>query len=187
MQSGDRRRERRILSFEELYERYYARIVGYIRAQNFSHEDSRDFAQEVFIRVFKNMSTYRGESEWNFIETTTRRYLSNVLRAKYAKKRNVPVIPMEDLTREVSDSAMRADTELEEREKTAIRRSRLREAISNLAAGSREAFVLHMKGRKSAEIARMLGISPEAARARVHEARARLKAQLGEEPPGGDQ
>ena len=186
MHTGGRREDGRISSFEELYKKYYDRVVLYFVHHGVPREEARDYAQDVFFRVFRNMDTYRGEAEWNFIEITARRYFSNVLRAKYTQKRDAATSSIDELEREVSDTSPGVDAEMERREEAAIRKRVFLDAITQLAPGSREAFLLRLKGRKYKDIAKLLGISLDAVRARIHEARVRLRAQFGPDAPGGD-
>lgn len=186
MHTGGRREDGRIRSFEELYERYYDRVVTYFFHLGVPREEARDFAQDVFVRVFRHMDTYRGEAEWSFIEITARRYFANALRAKYARKRDAVTSPIDELERELSDASPGADAEMERREEAVIRKRAFLDAIAQLAPGSREAFLLRVKGRKYKEIAKVLGISLDAVRARVHEALVRLRAQFGPEAPEED-
>lgn len=186
MHTGGRREDGRIRSFEELYEKYYDRVVSYFLHHGVPREEARDFAQDVFFRVFRYMDTYRGEAEWSFIEITARHYFSNVLRAKYTQKRDAPTSSIDELEREVRDTSPGVDAEMERREEAAIRKRAFLDAIAQLAPGSREAFLLRVKGRKYKDIAKLLGISLDAVRARIHEARVRLKEQFGPEAPGGE-
>jgi RNA polymerase sigma-70 factor (ECF subfamily) len=186
MQTGDRRGGGGILSFEELYRRYYDRVVRYVIYRGFPTDEARDLAQDIFFRVFQHMETYRGESQWNFIEITARHYLANVFRAKHAQKRYAVTSSLHELERDVRDNALPADAAMEIRETAAKRQREFQNAIAQLGPGSREAFLLRLKGGRYKDIAELLGISLDAVRARIHEARVRLKAQLGQDPPGND-
>ncbi|MBV8516176.1 MAG: sigma-70 family RNA polymerase sigma factor [Acidobacteria bacterium] len=176
----------RIPSFEDLYQRYYRRVVSYVMNCRFSRDDAQELTQEIFIRVLTHMDTYRGDSEWNFIQTTARRHVSNEIRRLHAKKREAVMSAVHELAHDLEDKALPADLKIERHEAMADRQRKLRAAIAQLPPGSRHAFILRMKGKTYKEIAHICGITDVAARARFHEARVRLKAQVGEDPPGGD-
>jgi RNA polymerase sigma-70 factor (ECF subfamily) len=186
MHTGGRREDGRIRSFEELYRNYYGRVVAYFRHLGVPSDEARDFAQDVFFRVFQHMDTYRGESEWNFIEITARRYFANMIRAKNAKKRDVFFSPIDDVASEVRDTALAADAAIELRETAAGRKREFVHALAELGPATREAFLLRLKGIKYKDVAKILGISLDAARARIHEARVRLTDRFGADAAGED-
>jgi RNA polymerase sigma factor (sigma-70 family) len=173
---------RPIRSFEQLYERYYDRMVNFLTYLGFPREEARDLSQEIFLRVFQHMDIYRGEAEWNFLEITARRHAANVIRSGHAKKRESKAVPMEDGV-DIRDPAMTADQVIEERQEHAHRLRELHAAIRELPPATREAFILRMRGMKYKDIQKILGISLDAVKARIREAHLKLTKRLGEEPP----
>jgi RNA polymerase sigma-70 factor (ECF subfamily) len=182
MRAGDPREPGSIRSFEQLYERYYDRMVNFLVSLRFPRDEARDLAQDIFLRVFQHMDSYRGEAEWKFLEVTARRHVANVIRGRHTQKREALRAPDEELTR-LTDRTIPADERLAQRERRASRQTALRAAIDELPPGTREAFLLRCRGRKYKDIQQLLGISMDAVKARLHEARIRLRERLGENPP----
>jgi RNA polymerase sigma-70 factor (ECF subfamily) len=52
-------------AFQELYQRYHARIVGWCCRYTRDPEHAVDIAQEVFLKVFKHLSRFRGDSKFS--------------------------------------------------------------------------------------------------------------------------
>ena len=49
-------------AFEALVRRYQGRVVGFIRTLTGRAEDAEDLAQEVFVRVYRSIARFRGDS-----------------------------------------------------------------------------------------------------------------------------
>src|SRR5258708_32529186 len=73
-------------AFRALF-KYYPAVVASLRKLGFDHEDARDLAQQVFLRVYEHMDAYRGEAKWSYLEQVTRRLAYNVNRDRHAAKR----------------------------------------------------------------------------------------------------
>jgi len=50
-------------AFEELYERHFARVYGFLRARMPDRMEAEDVAQEIFLEVFRSADGYRGSAE----------------------------------------------------------------------------------------------------------------------------
>ena len=50
--------------FNTLVERYSMRIYQHLRRMTGSHEDANDLVQETYIKVWKALPEFRGDSEW---------------------------------------------------------------------------------------------------------------------------
>ena len=55
--------ETREAAFTKLVQRYKERLYFHIRRMVISHEDADDVLQETFIKVFKNIGNFKGESQ----------------------------------------------------------------------------------------------------------------------------
>jgi RNA polymerase sigma-70 factor, ECF subfamily len=67
--------------FAELYRRFHPRVLSWCRRITRNREGSNDLAQEVFLRAFRYLHTFRGESSpstWLYV--ITRNYCMNALR-----------------------------------------------------------------------------------------------------------
>ena len=81
---------------EELFRRYYRPVVAFFVRRGFSIEESRDLAQETFLRVFKNMDSFRGESAvetWLF--QIAGNLYKNTLRSLQTQKRDAQEVSLE--------------------------------------------------------------------------------------------
>ncbi|HEX6323684.1 MAG TPA: sigma-70 family RNA polymerase sigma factor [Vicinamibacterales bacterium] len=135
-----------------------------------SHEDAADLAQDVFVRAYRGLRKFKGDSA---LGTWLYRVAVNTSLNKVTPKRPV----MEPL-----DAAPRLDTRGEHPD-TALMRSedaaRVREAIRRLPPRQRATLVLRMYRELSHEqIAAVLGSSVGAAKANFFHALANLKKQL---------
>jgi RNA polymerase sigma-70 factor (ECF subfamily) len=168
--------------FEDLYRRYYRAVVSYFVRLGFSRDDARDLAQDTFVRVYRNMSTYRGDAEWTYLETTARRVALNERRRRGTRSRAGVEVPVDGV--QPPDSAPPVDVVLSEEEEQTLRVRRLAAAIEKLPEGIRDCLLLRLKGLTYRAIAEVLGISVDAVKSRLHEAKALLRAHLAEEPTG---
>jgi RNA polymerase sigma-70 factor (ECF subfamily) len=72
--------------FEEIFGRYHARVVGWCYAVTKDHESAMDLAQEVFLKVFRNLHAFRGDSRMStWIYVITRNHCLNSLKKRDAE------------------------------------------------------------------------------------------------------
>jgi len=164
--------------FEELYA-YHGAIVSFVMSLGFSRDEARDLAQDVFVRVYEHMDTYRGTSKWAFLQQVARRLALNAIRAKHAAKRTGDEVPPEDVV-DLASQTSRPD-ETYDRNAEA---KRLHAAIDKLDRDSRTIVLLQLAEFSYGEMAQILGISVPAVKSRLYVARGHLRELLGEEPDG---
>ena len=168
----------------ELFDLYYARTVRYLMATfRLARQDAEDVAQEAFIRVLRSGDSPRGGAEWAFIKTTAHNVALNWIRDGKAAKRSGVNVPVDDAG-EIRDVAKRADDDLIRREDAIAFRNRIARAIANLPEGSRLCYLLRRRGYSYEEIKEILGITLDAVKSRLHEAKRRLRDEVGKVPPG---
>lgn len=178
-----------------LFERYYRALVGYFCRLGFSQDEARDLAQDVFIRVLPRMKSFRGEGAWSFLQTTARNLALNKIRHENTKKIKADKVSLETQPF-LSESVARdlwsgqippsPEDELIEREERKRQSRRLREAIEELPSKPQTCLLLWLRGLKFREIQDTLGITMDAVKSRLNEARNHLRAKLKEEPEGLD-
>lgn len=159
--------------FDRLYNRYYERTVAFLR--RLGVEAPRDLAQDAFIRVFRSMASYRKEAEWGYIEQTARRLAVNSFRDRHARKRD------ENMTFPIDGVGPIVDRRGHSPEAEVIRRNetqRLYEGIRRLTAKHQEVLLHQLSGFSYEEIAQLVGISVEAVKSRLHEARNELRGVM---------
>ena len=131
-------------------------------------EMARDFTQDTFIRVFDKLSTFRGESAFaTWVHRIAVTVTLNGLRKEKRLKRGADDL---DVANDLPAPSINVDPDL---------RAKLRAAIEALPPGSRASVILHdIEGYTHAEIGEMLGIAEGTSKARLFDARSRLKKAL---------
>lgn len=165
--------------FASLYRKYYRRVYVFFIRFRVADEDAQDLAQETFTRIFKAFGTYRREAEWSFVETTARHVLSNWIRGRNAAKRSAKTIDFDDPDFKNNEPAAPEGPDLAERQETAMQRAKLWAAIKDLPEGQRQCIELWMSGLEYRGIARALGITVDAVKSRIRDAKRTLSERLG--------
>jgi RNA polymerase sigma-70 factor (ECF subfamily) len=171
--------------FGQLHELHVRRVRNFFLQRGFPAEDARDLTQDVFLRVFKGIATFRleaGFKTWLF-EIADHVY-QNELRRRGAGKRKGWEISIETggqdedgqpAAIEPPPSEPRALKDLEEQE----RAEALSRAIQELPEQMRTCFLLRYgQGRKYKEIAALMKISIDTVKAHLFQAKKRLKLEL---------
>ena len=149
-------------AFEILYREHSPRVYALcLRLSGGTKEQASELMQDVFIRAWRGLGTFRGESA--FASWLHRLTVNAMLQsARSDNRRTARVLPMDD-TNEPGSAATSDAPEL---------RMDLENAIAALPAGARMAFVLHeIEGYQHDEIAAQLGIAAGTVKAQLHRAR----------------
>lgn len=172
-------------AFDELVRKYSTQMFkvayGFLR----KHEDAEEVVQDAFVKVYKNLKTFRGDSSFS---TWLHRILINLARNKYqwnkrrgelqkisiSEKRQVPDgsdagdIDFADMTR--SPHVM-----IEKKEEG----ERIMAAIANLPETLRESIVLrHLEDMSYEDIAKVTGANIGTVKSRISRAREALTKVL---------
>ncbi len=153
-------------AFERLYRAHVARIHSLCH-RLLGQEDADEATQDVFVRTWEKLGTFRGESAFG---TWLHRLAINVLLARRSARSR-------DRDRFAGEDAMmvRASTG----ESMPELRMDFEAAIGRLPKGAREVFVLHdVEGFKHREIAEFLGVTTGTSKAQLHRARMTLRRYL---------
>jgi RNA polymerase sigma-70 factor (ECF subfamily) len=138
------------------------------------HEDASDLSQDVFLRAYRGLRTFRGQAS---LATWLYRIGVNVCLNRVGTKR--PATESIDAEQHVD---MRAESAPEQLLK-AERRARVRAAIATLPRKQRVTLILRMYHELShKEIADVLGSSVGAVKANCFHALGSLRKRLGDEP-----
>jgi RNA polymerase sigma-70 factor (ECF subfamily) len=156
-------------AFELLYREHAGRIYALcLRLKAGDSGDATELMQDVFIKAWRRLSTFRGEcafSSW-LHRMTVNTMLEN---ARGDRRRIARVLPMEDVSR-LEGAARASGVDL---------RMDMDDAIASLPKGARLAFVLHdVEGYQHQEIAEQLGVSVGTIKAQLHRARRLLRERL---------
>ncbi len=158
-------------AFEQLYRENAGRIFALcLRLQAGDSSDATELMQDVFIKAWRRMGTFRGDcafSSW-LHRLTVNTMLEN---ARSDRRRIARVLPMDDTSRLEGEAAARSsgvDLKMD-----------MEEAVASLPKGARMAFVLHdVEGYQHQEIAEQLGVSVGTIKAQLHRARRLLRERL---------
>jgi RNA polymerase sigma-70 factor (ECF subfamily) len=166
--------------FHELI-RPYERGV-YLMALSFlkNEEDAEDAAQEAFLKAYRNLSSFRGESKFGtwVISITLNEARSRLRRMKAEPMKSLDEPP--DEGGDVSPALLRDWREIpsESLERREMRQV-LQEAIGGLPPIYREIFLLRdVEELSIAEAAEVLQISAASVKVRLHRARMMLQKSL---------
>lgn len=173
------------LDFESIYRECGEKVLNLVYRFTRDKEIARDLTQDVFIKVYQNLNTFRKESQvttWvyriavnqclNFLKYSRRRRLINTLNRTLGE-----ALHNGDATGQVESRSTDPgpDQIVEQRERDRI----IRQAIDDLPAKYRLPFELYRnEGMSYQEIAQVMNISLSAVETRVHRARKRLLETL---------
>jgi RNA polymerase sigma-70 factor (ECF subfamily) len=161
-QSGD------LAAFERLYRDNERRVFALCLRLSSDPSLAEELTQEVFIRAWRKLSTFRGDSAFSsWLYPLTVNVALSERRSRL--RRLMRVFPTEDvaaLERPQPPPAPETGFDLEK-------------AMAALPPGARAVFVLHdVEGRTHEEIAAMLGLAPGTSKAQLHRARRLLREAL---------
>lgn len=170
-------------AFTELVKRYEKLVynTAYFNTQN--SEDAWDISQEVFLRVYNSMESFRGESAFS---TWLYRLCKNITydyMRKHYKHKSVSIsdIGSEDDGKEfdIPDNDISSDPQASFERKYEI--ERVRQAIKKLGEEHRSVIILReLEERSYSEIAEILDIEEGTVKSRLNRARLALKKILSE-------
>ncbi|TDI93778.1 MAG: sigma-70 family RNA polymerase sigma factor [Caldithrix sp.] len=155
----------------ELYQLYKDRVFNIAYRMANSQQDAEDITQMAFVRVFKKIDSFRGDSAFSsWVYRLTVNICINHFRREKRKK--------ELVVHELSELATNLKI-LKTNEQTSKMKPFLEKAIRALPAGYRMIFVLYdIEGYKHEEIAEMMNISEGTSKSQLHKARKELKQYL---------
>ncbi|HXM39450.1 MAG TPA: RNA polymerase sigma factor [Gemmatimonadales bacterium] len=153
-------------AFERLYRTHVARIHSLVRRM-LDADEADDVTQDVFIRAWNKLSTFRGESAFG---TWLHRLAVNVVlgRRKAVGIERGRYVTQEEPLQNVSGRSDTPELSMD-----------FEAALARLPEGARQVFVLHdVEGYRHEEIARMLGVVPGTSKSQLHHARMALRRHL---------
>jgi len=153
-------------AFERIYRAHVGRVHSLVRRM-LNDEDADEVTQDVFVRAWQKLATYRGEAAFG---TWLHRLAVNVIlgRRQVLGQRRDRFLP--DETALATVSAKRSAPELSLDFETAVAR---------LPDGARQVFVLHdVEGYRHEEIADLLGLAVGTSKSQLHRARMALRRHL---------
>jgi RNA polymerase sigma-70 factor (ECF subfamily) len=177
----DRCREGDELAWEALVRQYQGRVYGMVLHYVRNSEEARDVAQEVFVRIYGKLSTFRGHE--TFVSWMLRLARNLCIDHLRRVKSRPPVndVPIDDGP-ELHDAAPSPHQELERDSRKRL----VHEALGRLSDPYREIILLKdIQGLKLEEIASMLGVPLGTVKSRSNRARIELARAVLELQPAG--
>ena len=167
---------------EILVRTHTARLLAVARRYLRQEEDARDAVQEAFVAAFRSIGRFQGGSS---LSTWLHRIAINACLMRLRSARRHPETPIEELLPVFDETGHRIAEPEEWREsaETAVSRletrRRVREAIDQLPEPYRAVLLLRdIEELDTAEVAKLLGISANAVKIRLHRARQALRTLL---------
>ena len=167
-----------IAAFESLMTAYENCIYSLALRSTGSEQDAADITQEVFLRAWKNLDSFRGDSS---LSTWLYRVTSNLC-VDFARKKAAEGMPS-SIDDEESPAADLADASRMAQPEAAAENSELREelqfALAQLSEEHRRVVLLRdVAGMTYTDIARTLGLEEGTVKSRLARARASLRKIL---------
>ena len=156
-------------AFEQLYRASSGRVFALCLRMARDRERATELLQDVFVRVWEKLGSYRGES--SFTTWVHRLAVNVVLEAERREKRRNGRLEDDNDEEGVDLGVARTDSVHD--------RLDLQQAVAALPPGARRVFVLHdIEGYQHNEIAQMTGLAEGTLRAQLHRARKLLMEAL---------
>ena len=148
-------------AFDVLVERYKERLYATVYHMTSNHEDANDLVQDTFIKAYKSLQSFRGQSSFY---TWVYRIAVNRTINFVKRRKNRNQYSLDDL-----DSSIQSDPDLVEMQSHATPRrevglnelqEKLNEALQKLSESHRAVVTLHdVQGMTHADIAKVMGCS----------------------------
>ncbi|MDA9328735.1 sigma-70 family RNA polymerase sigma factor [Flavobacteriales bacterium] len=160
--------------FNLLMEKYQEKVYWVIRRMVIDHESSDDIAQETFVKVWKNLDKFKGESK---LYTWIYRIATNEALTHLRKKKRRFFLPIGDVENELR-STLEADTYYGGDEI----QLKLQKAILTLPEKQRLVFNMkYFEELKFREIAEVLEVTVGSLKAQYHHAVKKIEKYLKED------
>ena len=161
-------------NYSELVNRYRNFVFTIVLRYTDSREDAEEISQDVFVKAYRSLADFRGESKFStwlytIVTTTCITFLRK-------KKLNIQSLDNEKIfaVADNMDSGMRAN-QVEQKSKINM----VNKAIGLLSPDDAQIITLFYKGEQSLEeIGTIMGMETNTIKVRLHRARTRLKEKM---------
>lgn len=168
--------------FEAIFRQHYARVWRYFRTNRIADDEAHDLCQDAFKRLYEHKDQIRNDDPWPFLAAIAKTVLLNRVRARHTQKRNASLIEIDDPDLVFKEPAAPPEPDYADRQAKEARVEAVRGAMASLPAGQQECLRLWIEGLPYNEIAKVLGISMDAVKSRIRDAKRSLREQLGDKP-----
>ena len=169
-------------AYDELVRRYQERVYATVYHMTANHEDANDMTQEAFIKAYRALKTFKGDS--SFYTWVYRIAVNKTINFLKQRKNRVQMSLNDmdfnaehdpDLVSLISDKTPHREVNLSELQQ------KLNEALLKLSEPHRMVVVLHdVQGVSHEEIAEMMGCNIGTVRSRLFYARQQLQGYLAD-------
>jgi RNA polymerase sigma factor, sigma-70 family len=171
--------------FSVIVEKYSSLVYNIARQSTHSETDADDITQEVFIKVWRSVSSFRGESS---LSTWIARIAMNTCMDFARKRKRKPTVSLTTFTDpleqpenskelDITDTSTSSNPEaaIEKAETTAV----VRQAIEDLSEDQRAPLILRdIEGYTYTEISEILNLELGTVKSRINRARQNIKQFL---------
>ena len=168
-------------AFEQLVTMYESAVYNMAMYTVKNHDDALDISQDVFVKLWQALPTFRGEcSIKSYIMKLTKNASLDLMRRRSRRQSDSLTVENdkgEEIERDIADTSI--DANPEEAYLRAERIRKVREGIMKLDGEQRELIIMRdMNGMSYAEIASTLGLNEGTVKSRLNRARSALKKIL---------
>jgi len=161
-------------AYAELVNRYQAYVFTLVLRMIKSREDAEEVAQDVFIKAYRSLADFRGESKFSTWLYT----IANTTSITFLRKKKLDVHSLDNEkvfeAADSKDSGFRANL-VEQKSRVNM----VNEAIAMLSPDDAEIITLFYKAEQNLEeISRILRLETNTVKVRLHRARTRLKEKM---------
>jgi RNA polymerase sigma factor (sigma-70 family) len=160
--------------FAQLVHRYQTYVFTLVLRFTDSREDAEEISQDIFVKAYRSLADFRGESKFStWLYTIVRTSCITFLRKK---KLDITSLDNERTFLQVEDreSGFKAN-QVEQKSKHAM----VNAAIRLLSPDDAQIITLFYKGEQSLEeIGKIMGLEPNTVKVKLHRARHRLKEKM---------
>jgi len=160
--------------YAELVKRYQNFVFTITLRYTQNREDAEEVAQDVFVKAYRSLSDFRGDSKFStWLYTIVTTSCITFLRKKKLDTQSLDNERVFEVA-DSQDSGMRAN-QVEQKSRHAM----VNKAIQLLSPDDAKLITLFYKGEQSLdEIGQIMGIDPNTVKVKLHRARARLKEKM---------
>ena len=161
-------------AYAELVNRYQGYVFTLILRMVKSREDAEEIAQDVFVKAYRSLADFRGDSKFStWLYTITSTTSITFLRKKKLEVHSLDNEKVFEVA-DNKDSGFRANL-VEQKSRVNM----VNEAIAMLSPDDAEIITLFYKAEQNLEeISRILGLETNTVKVRLHRARGRLKEKM---------
>lgn len=161
-------------AYAELVNRYQGYVFTLVLRMIKSREDAEEVAQDVFIKAYRSLANFRGESKFSTLLYT----ISNTTSITFLRKKKLEIHSLDnEKVFEVADGKDSGFSANQVEQKSKV--NMVNKAIALLSPDDAEVITLFYKAEQNLEeISRIMGLDTNTIKVRLHRARTRLKNKM---------